>query len=151
MTLGRSLAASAFAVALWLTGTAMAQDQPASGTVGEKVDSAVQNLKKSAQDAGEALRQQYEKARTSIHNMGVSSRVYGRLHWDKALSGAKVDVDVRQDGVATLTGSVPDAIARAKAVELTRDTVGVTKVVDRLVMQSAAGAAPVSAPPASKP
>jgi hypothetical protein len=31
-------------------------------------------------------------------------------------------------------GSVPDARARAKAVELTRDTVGVTQVIDQLTV-----------------
>jgi len=104
--------------------------------VGEKVGGAVDSLKKSAKNAGNAIRDQYEKARTSVHNMGVSARVYGRLHWDKALTNSKPEVDVRQDGVATLTGTVVDALARAKAVELTKDTVGVTTVVDNLVVQT---------------
>jgi osmotically-inducible protein OsmY len=117
--------------------------------VGDKVDGAVQSLKRGARDAGEAIREQYAKARTSIHNMGVSSRVYGRLHWDKALNTARIDVDVLQDGVATLTGSVADAAARAKAVELTGDTVGVTKVVDRLaIVPSSPVVPPAGAVPA---
>ena len=63
--------------------------------------------------------------------MEVSARVYGRLHWDKALNGSKVDIEVTEGGHTTLTGVVADAKAKAKAVELTRDTVGVTQVVDQ--------------------
>lgn len=117
------------------------------GTVGKTVDSAVQSIKKGAQSASEAVREQYAKARTSIHNMGVSSRIYGRVHWDKALVGHKIDIDVQQDGVATLTGTVPNAVARAKAVELTKDTVGVTRVVDRLTVVATAPTTPTPAKP----
>jgi len=138
MTLSnRSLAGlvlSAGLLAAWTGGAQEPQPQP-KPTVGDKVDSAVQSLKRGAKDATEAVRQQYEKARTSVHGMGVSARVYGRLHWDKALTDAKLDVDVR-DGVATLSGTVGDAVARAKAVDLTKDTVGVNRVVDRLVVQT---------------
>lgn len=132
------------------TGAAQVQDTQPKSSVGGKVDSAVQSLKKGAHEASEAVRQQYEKARTSIHNMGVASRVYGRLHWDKALTDAKVDVDVRRDGVATLTGTVSDPVARAKAIELTRDTVGVSSVVDRLTIQTTTSPSPVGNP-AAKP
>jgi hyperosmotically inducible protein len=120
-----------------------AVEKPAGERVGGKVDSAVDSIKKGVSSAGEAIRDQWEKARTSVHNMGVAARVYGRLHWDKALYNAKVDVDVQKDGVAVLSGSVGDPMARAKAVELTRDTVGVNKVVDQLtVLTTTTGATP---------
>jgi osmotically-inducible protein OsmY len=66
--------------------------------------------------------------------MGVEARVYGRLHWDKALYDAKIDLEARKDGVLTLRGTVPDAAARAKAVALARETVGVTEVIDQLTL-----------------
>lgn len=123
-------------------------EKPVGERVGEKVDEAVGSLKRGVSNAGEAIREQYERARTSVHNMGVAGRVYGRLHWDKALATSKVEIDVQKNGVATLTGSVADAAARVKAVELTRDTVGVTSVVDRLTIQTTATGA---APPATAP
>lgn len=127
-------------------------EKPAGERVGGKVDSAVQSFKKGVSTAGEAIRDQWEKARTSVHNMGVSARVYGRMHWDKSLYNAKVDVEVRKDGVAVLTGSVSDPMARAKAVELTRDTVGVTKVVDQLtVLTTTSGATTPTPAPAPTP
>ncbi len=140
----RSFIAMMLGLTLVVASTGVAQDTPPKSTVGDKFDSAVQSLKKGAQEATETVRQQYERARGSIHNMGVASRVYGRLHWDKALAGSKVEVDVRKDGVAVLTGSVADPKARAKAVELTRDTVGVTQVMDQLTVQTSVTPAPVT-------
>jgi osmotically-inducible protein OsmY len=113
-----------------------AAQQPSRPTVGERVDNAVQNIKQGAREVGQTVREQALKARTSIHDMSVTARVYGRLHWDKALYSSKIDVTVREDGVATVSGVVPDAKARAKAVELTADTVGVTRVVDQLSVGS---------------
>jgi len=124
-------------------------EKPVGERVGEKVDGAVQSIKKGVSSAGEAIRDQYEKARTSVHNMSVGARVYGRLHWDKALVNDKVEVDVQKGGVAVLTGTVGDAKARAKAVELTSDTVGVTKVVDQLsILTTTSGATPARVTPA---
>lgn len=118
-----------------LAGMCTAQEPKDKGSsVGDKVDSAVQSLKKGARDAGDAIREQYHKMRTSVHDMGVSARIYGRLHWDKALTDAKIDIDVRKDGMTTLTGTVADLKAKTKAVDLARDTVGVSEVVDRLTI-----------------
>lgn len=47
------------------------------------------------------------------------------------------DTDIRVDslrGVVTLSGSVPDARFEQRAVQLTRDIPGVTRVVSRLVL-----------------
>ena len=101
-------------------------------STGGRINSAVEGIKKGAVGAGEAVKSSYSRARESVHNMNTSSRIYSRLHWDKALNGTKIDISVKQDGVATLSGSVANALARAKAVELTRDTVGVSQVVDQL-------------------
>ncbi len=68
------------------------------------------------------------------------------MHWDKALNSSKVDIEVREGGHITLTGVVADAKAKAKAVELTRDTVGVTQVVDQLTITP-----PPTTTPAEKP
>jgi osmotically-inducible protein OsmY len=113
---------------------AAAAQEPKKGTgelLKEKVGGAVQSVKKGAAAAEHAVQEQYERAKSSVHSMGVEARVYGRLHWDKALQGAKIDMKVK-DGVVTLHGTVADAKAKVKAVELTMDTVGVTQVVDQL-------------------
>jgi hyperosmotically inducible periplasmic protein len=103
----------------------------------DKVRGAVTTLKKGVAGAEESMKAQYARARDAVHNMGVEGRVYGRLHWDKALQGAKIDLHARKEGVIVLSGTVADARAKAKALELTNDTVGVVEVVDELKLASA--------------
>lgn len=100
--------------------------------IGEKLDEAGKAIKRGAREVAEDFRQRFQETRTAVHNMGVESRVYGRLHWDKALTDAVLELETSRDGVVTLRGSVPDAEVKAKALALTSDTVGVTRVIDQL-------------------
>jgi osmotically-inducible protein OsmY len=111
-------------------------------SAGEQVDQAVQSTKRGVQKAGETLREEFERARASIHDMGVHGRVYGRLHWDKDLTDSKIEIEM-QGGTAVLRGTVQSLQAKTKAATLVRDTVGVERVDDRLTIESAAPAAKV--------
>lgn len=102
----------------------------------EKVGGAVQSIKKGAATAEQAIRDQFEKARAAISKMGTEARVYARLHWDKSLHKAKIDLSAPREGTIVLSGFVPDGTAKAKAVALTADTVGVDEVVDKLIVQT---------------
>jgi osmotically-inducible protein OsmY len=134
-------------VCLLLGAWTTAAQEPKSTTdvLKEKASSAVKAVKKGVASAEEAIKEKYAQARLTVHNMAVEHRVYARLHWDKALNGSKFDVSVSEGGVATLTGAVADAKAKAKAAELASDTVGVTQVVDQLTVSASA------APAAKKP
>jgi hypothetical protein len=110
------------------------QEQGAGQRAGSKLDEAGRSIKQGLRDAGDAIRNQFAKARDSVHGMGVESRVYGRLHWDKALNTSTLEMEFN-NGVVTLRGSVPSAKAKAKAVDLAQDTVGVAKVIDQLAIQ----------------
>jgi len=141
----------AIAIALTLgmagwAGVGHARQEGAGQKAGEKLDEVGRKIKRGLNRAEEAVRESFHKTRESVHSMGVAARVYGRLHWDKALESSTLNVKVEQ-GVATLTGSVPTAEARTKAVNLTADTVGVNKVVDELTVP----ASPAEEKPAPKP
>jgi hypothetical protein len=128
--------AVAIALALgvaWWGGVGRAQQEGAGQKAGEKLDEVGRKIKRSLNKSEDAVREAFHKTRESVHNMGVSARVYGRLHWDKSLHSSTLNVKV-EEGIATLTGSVPTAEARTKAVNLTADTVGVNKVVDELTV-----------------
>src|SRR4051794_4052096 len=114
-------------------GHARQEQQGAGKKTGEKIDEAAQAIKHGLQSARDTVREQFAKVRDSVHNMGIETRVYGRLHWDKALTSSALDIEVK-GGVVTLRGSVPDAKARLKAVDLAADTVGITKVIDQLTI-----------------
>ena len=113
--------------------------------VGDKVSETVQDvgrtLRRGVDDFGDAVRKRFESVRTDVNRMEAHSRVYSRLRWDKALHLSKFDVHMLRDGTVLLQGVVPDAEARRRAVELARDTVGVTAVIDDLTTLTVSKAA----------
>lgn len=124
------------ALAAW-AGTARAQEgtgERVGEKVGEALDRAGQAIRRGVGDAGEAIQHGFARTRTAVHNMGVESRVYGRLHWDKALTDSMIELDTEQNGAVTMRGVVPSAAAKVKAVTLAQETVGVTQVVDQLTI-----------------
>ena len=118
------------------------------GAVGQGIDNAGRAVKRGFQSAGQAVQGGFIKTRTSVHNMEVVSRVYSRLHWDKALTTSNLELEVTNGGIATLTGVVPDDVAKVKALALTSETVGVVQVIDQVVVTPPvppirSGAAPI--------
>ena len=111
-------------------GIGRAQQEPTEKP-GTKLEDVGRAIKKGLDKTREAVREEFAKTREAVHDMSVESRVYGRLHWDKALNSAVLDLKF-ENGVVTLRGSVANSEAKTKAVTLARDTVGVTKVIDQL-------------------
>lgn len=110
--------------------TALAQQGP----VTQGLNDAGRAVKRGFQSAGQAVSGGFQKTRTSVHNMELVSRVYSRLHWDKTLISSTMEIEVQAGGITTLTGVVPNEAAKAKAIALTADTVGVIQVVDQLTV-----------------
>jgi len=131
-----------------LANRALGQEPGLGRRVGEKLDEAGAAIRRDVGKAGDAMREGFHKAKASINAMGIEGRVYGRLRWDKALDGATLDVSAAKDGTVTLTGTVADALAKAKAVRLAADTVGVARVVDQLAITTPTPSAPPRATPA---
>ncbi len=113
------------------------------GPVSQGLNDAGRAVKRGFQTAGQAVSGGFQKTRTSVHNMEVVSRVYSRLHWDKALTTSAMEIEVQAGGIAILTGIVPDEAAKAKALALTSETVGVIQVVDQLTVGGPNRPAPV--------
>ena len=67
---------------------------------------------------------------------GITTSVKTKLAADDTVKAYQIDVDT-QEGVVTLTGTVPTAAARDRAVQLARETDGVTRVEDRLTVNAA--------------
>lgn len=132
--LAASLVGAALAAGV---GLGFAQEDAKPGAA-EKAGGALDNLgrriKRGAGDAADSVREGFARTKEGVHSMGVESRIYGRLHWDKTLTNAQIQLEVQAGGVAVLKGSVPDAAAKAKAETLAAETVGVTKVVNQLAL-----------------
>ena len=96
--------------------------------IGQRVDEGLEKLT-------EGIQQAWRDVRQTVDQLGVQGRVYGRLRWDKTLANAEIDVDIQEPNNIILSGRVPDEAARAKAIELAQDTVGVQQVIVRLQLE----------------
>jgi len=113
---------------------------------GEKLDEVGRAIKREIVEAeesvrdglnktGDTVREGFARTRDSVQGMGLIPRVYGRLHWDKALYSSTLLV-MAEGGTVTIRGMVPDEAAKARAIALVKDTVGVTRVVVQLSVVS---------------
>jgi len=112
-----------------------AQEKRLGERIGKQLDKGLRELQ-------EELREGWTEVRKRIDKLSVEGRVYSRLHWDKGLRAASFEIEVPEEGVVVLTGSVPSAAAQRKAVQLAEDTVGVRQVVDRLTVVPPSSAEP---------
>ncbi len=115
--------------------------------IGEAIDHAARVASRRAKNLGANVEAALKRARSEIQNFGVEARITGRLTWDKELQGSHIELDVNDQGVAVLRGTVPTAAARLKAGGLTLDTIGVRRVVDELKVENRADEAPPSGQP----
>ncbi len=137
------------ALGAWVAGQEPKKDAPANPpaqapkstgeAVSKTVDDVVQRIERGAKATSVSVQAQYQRLRASVHDMGVQARVYSRLHWDKDLNGAKLEVEVKE-GTAILRGAFRTARAKAKAVQLASDTVGVDRVEDQTTLDQPAPA-----------
>jgi hypothetical protein len=67
--------------------------------------------------------------RSGWDNYPIDVRVSMRLRWDRALTDCKIEV-IRQGAKVELTGTVPNAAAHQRAIELAESTDGVESVAD---------------------
>jgi hyperosmotically inducible periplasmic protein len=82
----------------------------------------------------------------SSSDPGITTAVKSKLAADEMVQASGIDVDTK-DGVVTLSGAVESQMAKDRAVQLARETDGVTSVDDRLTVNPAlADTAPVYEP-----
>lgn len=101
---------------------------------GRSLDEVGRGIKRGMIELGEGFRTRFEGVRTDVQRMGIPTRVYSRIHWDKTLYNARIEVHAFRDGSVLLRGTVADVAARDRAVGLAKDTVDVTGVIDELTV-----------------
>jgi hyperosmotically inducible protein len=67
----------------------------------------------------------------TMGDTALTAKIKSKMALDDHVQARDIDVDT-SDGVATLTGVVASADERKRAVQLARDTEGITRVVDKL-------------------
>jgi len=73
-------------------------------------------------------------AQKALANGSLTTKIKAKMALDDTIKAAAIDVDTA-DGVVTLSGSVKSEAQRARAMQLARETDGVTAVTDRLLVR----------------
>ncbi len=101
---------------------------------------AEETVREELNKTGETVREGFAKTRETVLSMGIPSRVYSRLHWDKEFQSVSLFVKA-EGGRVTVRGILPDEESKAKAMTLVKDTVGVTQVIDQISVLSSSATA----------
>jgi hyperosmotically inducible periplasmic protein len=132
---------------LWLAPLALATlvacgQKDESTTVGQKIDEAVVNTERKADEAKAAVGEATAEAKAGAQAMGdkvaekvsdatITAAVNAEIAKDNKLSALKIDVDTR-DGYVQLKGSAPDSASVDRATMLAASVKGVLKVDNQL-------------------
>ena len=83
---------------------------------------------------GQTIATGAEKAQQALTEGSLTAKIKSKMALDDTVRAATIHVNT--DGsVVTLSGTIRSEAERAKAVQLARETKGVTSVVDRLVIR----------------
>jgi hyperosmotically inducible periplasmic protein len=123
------VAAGAFFLGYQWAGDEPAVERPV-GTTGEPAIDA-SKARETGAEIGERVAVGATEAQETLSEAGLTAKIKSKMALDDTVDAAAIDVDT--DGtVVTLSGRVATEAARARALQLARETEGVTSVVDRL-------------------
>ena len=110
------------------------------GTTGKAAEKTKEGTNKAIDKSKEGVDKAWEKTKEGVSKTGeeitdawVLSKIKMKIMDDSTLKGSDINVDVDQH-VVTLKGTVPSEAARARALELAKNTDGAERVVDRLTI-----------------
>ncbi|MBA2306181.1 MAG: BON domain-containing protein [Acidobacteria bacterium] len=108
----------------------------------EKATAAVKGTANTVADASKkgakATKNAVSKTGEVITDEWIVTRIRTNVANDEALSGSDIKVDSKNN-VVTLSGTVPTAAARAKALAVAKDVEGVSRVVNNLKVAAKTG------------
>jgi osmotically-inducible protein OsmY len=112
------------------------------GTVGEKTKAGAEKTKDAtkagAEKTKDVTKKGAEKTKDALSKTGevitdgwITTRIKTKFMADEVMRASSINVDT-DNHVVTLTGAVPNAAARTKAITLAKEVEGVDRVVDKL-------------------
>ncbi len=101
------------------------------GTTGPVRDIDTSRARQTGAAIGETVAVGANEAQRALSAAGITAKIKSKMALDDGIDAASIDVDT--DGsVVTLTGRVDSQAEKTRALQLARETQGVTSVVDRL-------------------
>ena len=118
----------------WADDGSVAVDRPV-GTTGPApdVDIDTERAREAGAEVGERVAVGAETAGRAVADASLTSKIKAKMALDDRVSAASIDVDTA-GSVVTLSGRVASQDERTRALQLAKDTDGVTSVVDRLTV-----------------
>jgi osmotically-inducible protein OsmY len=107
-----------------------AQRDPAVGTSGSP---GVERARDVGAQVGEGAARAANQAKDAVGEGTLTAKIKSKMALDDTVKAAAIDVDTN-GSVVTLTGRVGNDAERQRALQLARETDGVTSVVDRLTL-----------------
>jgi hyperosmotically inducible protein len=122
------------AIAAFFVGYRFAHQDRASApdySVGTSGSASVDRAREAGAEIGAKVAEGAVQAERLAKDAGVTAKIRSKMALDDTLDSSGINVDTTGDTV-TLKGSVPSETDRQRAVQLARETEGVTSVVDQL-------------------
>ena len=85
-------------------------------------------------EIGEAVATGAAQAQRAVNEGSLTAKIKSKMALDDTIDAVAIDVDTT-GGTVTLSGTVRSEAERKKALQLARETAGVTSVIDRLVIR----------------
>ena len=83
---------------------------------------------------GETVATGANKAQDAVAEMSLQAKIKSKMALDELVKASAINID-SENGKVTLTGTVRSEAERTRALQLARETAGVTSVTDRLVVR----------------
>ena len=99
------------------------------GTAGDTVD--IDSARNTGAEIGARVAQGVNEGRALAADAALTAKIKSKMALDDTIEAADIDVDT-SGSVVTLTGTLSSDAERQRAMQLARETDGVTSVVDRL-------------------
>ena len=125
------VAAAAFFVGYRWAAPAPASIERPTGTSGPATGIDESRARKAGAEVGEKVAIGVNEAQRALTNAGLTAKIKSKMTLDDTIEARNIDVDT-SGSVVTLSGLVRSPAERARALQLARETEGVTSVVDRL-------------------
>lgn len=106
------------------------------GTSGPTTENERERARAAGADIGEKVAVGANRAERTLANAALTAKIKSKMALDDTIEARRIDVDTT-GSVVTLSGTVRSSSERTRAMQLARETDGVTQVIDRLTTDSA--------------
>jgi hyperosmotically inducible protein len=104
------------------------------GTTGTTPQVDTERARETGAAIGEKVATGANQAEHALANAALTAKIKSKMALDDSVKALDINVDTA-DGVVTLTGTVHSEAERTRAVQLARETTGITSVTDRLIVR----------------